>query len=538
MFTSNKRTPHYCLYFVLFFWALYPFISYATNTGQLPLNTKALSLANSVTAHPPGHMSMYYNPAGLALMDEGLFYSQGLQIVSIWRRDAFSPDPNFEIKYDRGEILSTDDPVSNSHNIGHARKIYFPFMGTMDAPFSLAPVPVSFSYRDSASKWTFAWGVFMPVSWSTSHKGSDPSRFQSEIQYQQHLVYASPSVGYQVSKNLSLGASFCMGQSAYGIHSDMRMLTTDMANLLSKKRIAFFGSSFEWKPLLTPFDKIADIELELRDDFATSVNVGVLWEPVHWITLGGVYRSPIMSRFKGDYRVEYSKDFQGLVQIMNESTQKSSNTVEQNMNDIIKSMTGNGESGKAIINNYWFPQQVQLGIKLKPIEKLRLMFDIKWQNWSAIDRQSIEFGSNLKTLALFATQYSDSAKQSADQIVIEKHFDDTINYGIGMEYQLYESLCLRTGYEYRPTASSEEYFDLVSLPTTHLIGGGIGYRLKKRLKIDFGIGFMFNTRDTISANTSNNINIADDPIHSPYPGQNYHLDIHAYILSANISMPL
>jgi long-subunit fatty acid transport protein len=512
--------------------------AYATSAGQLPLNTKALTLANSVTAHPPGHMSMHYNPAGLSLLEEGFFYSQGLQLVNIRRRDAFSPDPNFEINFDRGKIMSSDDSVSNSNNRGHSRRLYFPFMGTMDSPISFAPVPISFSYREPSSSWTFAWGVFMPVSWSTAHTGGDPARFQSEKQYQNHLVYASPSIGYQVSNYLSVGVSLCLGQSVYGLESDMRILTKEMANLLSKKKIEYYGSFFEWKPILTPFDKISDFELELRDDFATSANIGVLWEPVQWITIGGVYRSPIMTRLKGDYRIEYSREFKGLVEIVNESSQQSSNQIEQNMNDIIKTMTGSGESGKAIINNYWYPQQIQLGVKLKPFEKLKVMLDIKWQNWSAIDRQSIEFGSDLKTLALYSTQYPENERPSANQIVIEKHFDDTFNYGVGLEYQLYESLCVRTGYEYRPTASSDEYFDLTTLPTTHLIGAGVGIRMKKRLTINLGLGFIFNTRDTIKANTSNNLNIADDPIHSPYPGQDYYLDIHSFILSANVSMPL
>ena len=511
----------------------------AKYTEQIPLHTKAMSLANSVTANPPGHMAIHYNPAGLTLLSEGTFFSQGLNMVGIIRDDSFSPDPDYKIQFDNGTISAMDDPVSGNANSGNFRRIYFPLIGTVDSPFTIAPVPVSFSYHDPSQKWTFAWGVYMPVSWSTSHHSDDPSVFQSESKYFQHVVYASPSFGYQVTDYFSIGISFGLGQSAYGINSDMRLLTKDMANVLSKRKIDYYGSSFEWKPMLTPFDKFADFELSLRDDYAPSVNLGVLWQPISQLTVGAVYRSPILYRLKGDYTIEYSNRFKGLVQIVNGSTFNSSSTVENSINDIIKDMTGPGETGKAIINNYYYPQQVQIGLKFQPIEKLRLMLDVNWQNWSSIDNQTIEFGSPLKSIALYHAQYSKSSVSlpDANKIVIKKKFDDVFNFSLGIEYQMFESLCMRMGYENRPTATDDTYFDLTTLPDTHFIGAGLGLRLKKEIVVDLGIGYIFNSHYDIRANESYNLNSDNNPISSPYPGQNYDLKLNAYMLSANITMP-
>ena len=49
---------------------------------NLAVCAKAISLANSCTAYPPGQMSIHYNPAGLSNIHDGLQLSQGLLTAS------------------------------------------------------------------------------------------------------------------------------------------------------------------------------------------------------------------------------------------------------------------------------------------------------------------------------------------------------------------------------------------------------------------------------------------------------------------------
>jgi len=49
-----------------------------------------------------------------------------------------------------------------------------------------------------------------------------PQVFDAKSVYVQDLVYAGPGMSYRVSKNLSIGASFGLGQSALGVNMDAR----------------------------------------------------------------------------------------------------------------------------------------------------------------------------------------------------------------------------------------------------------------------------------------------------------------------------
>ncbi len=50
------------------------------------IDPEAISLANTVTARPPGIASIHYNPAGLSLIGDGDFITQGLMAAVIQSR--------------------------------------------------------------------------------------------------------------------------------------------------------------------------------------------------------------------------------------------------------------------------------------------------------------------------------------------------------------------------------------------------------------------------------------------------------------------
>ncbi|MCF8026654.1 MAG: hypothetical protein K9K82_14350, partial [Desulfobacteraceae bacterium] len=63
---------------------------------QIAVDTRAISLANTVTADPPGLMSVHYNPAGLSLLGEGKVLSNGVVAPFIKRTGRFTEDEDFE----------------------------------------------------------------------------------------------------------------------------------------------------------------------------------------------------------------------------------------------------------------------------------------------------------------------------------------------------------------------------------------------------------------------------------------------------------
>ena len=496
-----------------------PVLSSARLYEQLPLHAKALSLANAVTAHPPGHMAIHYNPAGLSLLGEGFIYSQGFSFAAVIRDDHFKGNPTVSFS---NRWNASDDPVSNASNSGHDRRAYFPFLGHVDLPFSIAPIPISFSYRYPGSKWTFAYSIYAPESWSYKHASDDPARFQGESYYQQHIIYASPSVSCQLTERLSMGVSLALGQSALGMKSDLRMVNKFMADTLDLGGT----SSTAGDPSINAFDNIAEMDLELRDDLAPSINIGLLWKPLDRLTLGVSYQSPIFRRLEGDFEIVYTDEFIKVINGLSGSL--------TDFQSIVSSLNPLGQKGTVLINNFYHPQQAHLGFMFEPNEKLRMLIDVHWQNWESIDDQVFEFSDNVELFSLLNYQQ----KRENNKLQYVRSFEDVFNWSFGLEYQVKESICLRLGYERRSYAGEDKYFDLFSYPDSNLIGAGLGIKLKNSVNVDLGAGYLFSDTYHIEEGASQNLNQAQNPLNNPYPGQSYSTNINAYILSFNVAMPL
>jgi len=70
--------------------------AYAVFNEQIAVDARAISLANTCTADPPGLMSVHYNPAGLSLLNEGKTFGNGFGIPVIKRTGHFKTADNFE----------------------------------------------------------------------------------------------------------------------------------------------------------------------------------------------------------------------------------------------------------------------------------------------------------------------------------------------------------------------------------------------------------------------------------------------------------
>jgi len=551
---NKKYTFSNFFILVLCFICLIPINTHAKFIEQIPIHTKALSLANNVTAYPPGILSIHYNPAGLSQLSFGKTVSFGLNSSRIERNDKFSPNNEFYLLANNQKYNSEYDPASDAKNSRNDRRIYLPFSGQpLDLPLTLSPLPIGMSYRKKNSDWTFAYGLYTPYSWGYNNDSDDAARFQGKASFQQHLIYFSPSFSYQVNKDLSLGFSCGLGQSSYGILTGLRMPSDQMARTLRTRHFNYNGSIYTWQPLLTPFEKIADLDIKMKDHFSPSFNFGLLYQALDTLTVGLTYHSPTFRKLKGKYDIEYTKDFIGLVGIIQGNSE---NIFEEQ----IEQMRNNGEDGSVILNNYDYPQNVHIGFKYQPIEQLKFLVDLHWTNWSVIDQQKIEFDNEVQIIKLYniLEHYQNANNFPNNSILIQKNFSDTIDWGLGVEYQVREYLALRLGYERRSSGIDDNYFDLYSFPETNLIGAGFEMKLKNQVTFELGIGFLFcndyeipaeidktnssnstliNQNSLLVSTGSQNLNSNKTSLTSPYPGLNYELDLTAYFFSFNITMP-
>jgi len=529
---------HFLLSFVLIsLLFLFPSLGHAVFSEQMAISTKAISLANTVTADPPGHASIHYNPAGLSKMKDGKYFSQGMSIPWIVHETRFKSDPDFD-----GFIGGEDgDPLDGSTGKSSGGRMYIPIIDeTLD--FLVSP-GVGLSYRKPGSKWTFALSQYAPFAVGMRHDDPhDPVRYQGKAVYQQHLIYVAPGASYQLTDTLSLGLSVGMGQTAMGAEVEMRA-PSDLVGLTKVLGEATAGLEIPVLSELTlpppwfgggigPYERVAEFEFNIRDDFSPNYNLGALWEPYDWLSLGIVYQSAIETELTGSYKFSYEDNWQNMVRWFGSSPLL---MIISGMFDLPYDPAAS-QSGTAT-HEIEFPQRIQAGVKVKPLKKLSLLADIAWADWSVLDDQVIKFDQDIQLLKLVKLLGYSGGN---DTMVLTRNFKDTITWSVGAEYQLLDWLCLRGGYEFRETSVQDEYFDaMMPLPDLHNFGLGAGLSLPNGMEVDLAVAYMYNHGYKVPNDSSTNMNSLNwtKPVYNPYAGLDYEQDIDVYMVSANVTMP-
>jgi long-subunit fatty acid transport protein len=534
-----KRVNGYSWLWAMMVWMLITSApcAFAAFHEQLAIDTVAISLANTVTARPPGHMSIHFNPAGLSQLPDGKYLSNGITVPIIEKTSCFNQDPEFE-----GYLGGfSDDPIDGKCGTSSSGRMYIPFYNdTVD--FLVAPT-LGLSYRKPGSKWTFAVGNYAPFAVGLVHgDDGDPSVYGGKSVYQQHLVYIAPAASCQITPTFSVGLTVGLGQTAMGAEVDMRApneivaLTKILGDATEGLEIPVLSELTLPPPWfgggVGPYDQVASFTMDARDDFSPNFNVGMLWEPLKWLSFGACYQSPIRTQLTGRYRFDYTEDWQRMVNWFGSSPLLvvTSGVFDLPMDPVAY------QSG-TVSTQIEFPQRVQMGIKIKPFSKLSLLADLHWANWSVLNEDRFVFDQDIQLLRLVKMLGYTGGN---DTLVLERNFEDTWHWSVGLEYDILDWLTFRCGYERRVTSVQPELFDLMyALPDLENFGAGFGIRLKSGLTIDIAGGYVINESYSVPSNTSTNMNSTDftHPVYNPYAGLNYNQKTVTYMGSFKLSMP-
>jgi long-subunit fatty acid transport protein len=516
---------------------------------SMAIDPKAVSLANTVTANPPGIASIHYNPAGLSLMEEGTYVSLGLLVVSLQKTSRFEENPDFD-KFHSFDGKELNDPVAGTEGTSTSGRIYIPILDTALNSSPLTSPSLGISHRNPGSKWTFAYSAYAPMAggWNCGEKG-DPSVYGGKSVYMQHIIYAAPSVSYKLTHNLSLGASFGIGQTAMGIDMSARA-PNDIVNITKILGDATQGMStpiFDLTvpmPLfgggMGPYDELVKVNLTLRDDFSPSYNLGALWEPYNWLALGASYNSQIESHVSGKYSFKYSEDFQNMV------AWSGSTAIMQIISMIFDlPYEPTAEQKGTVTSDLKWPQMVNVGFKVKPLKKLSLMADLHWAEWSVIKEDKMKLDQPIQLLQLAKFMGYGGGSYT---FVMKRDLNDTLDWSVGLEYEALNWLTLRAGYEKRNTPVQDRLFDLLyALPDMDYYGVGAGIKgselgmsLLKDIDIDLCIGYIVNNNYTVKNNTSSNMNseVLGSGVNNPYVGLDYYQKLSIIMAGFKATMPL
>ncbi|HUN54474.1 MAG TPA: outer membrane protein transport protein [Smithella sp.] len=508
-------------------------------TEDVAIDPEAISLANTVTARPPGIAALHYNPAGLSLMGDGDFITQGLVGAVIKKTNTFTQDPNYRGFNDIHDNL-IKDPLAGTSGTNNNGIAYIPILD-ITLKWPVLPLPLSgLSHREPGSNWTFGFSIYTPYAGGWNCNSDDPSRFDGQSLYLQHLIYFGPGVSYRVSKTFSIGASFGAGQTAMGIGTDVRAPNA-IVNITRALGDATQGGANPISDLTIPlplfggglgiYEPVGNLSIAMRDDFSPSYTLGALWEPYDWLSFGLSYNSAIDVHMTGKYIFSYSQQFQNMVGWEGSTPLM---VIISSIFDLPMAPTS-AQIGNVSMDMQ-LPQLVNFGVKLKPIKRLSLLADLHWSNWSTTSQYVIQFDQRIQLFQLAKFMGYTGGDYN---MVIAKNMKDTLTWSAGIEYQATDWLALRAGYEKRTSSFPDNVYDLMSVPTMDYYGGGLGIKLKDNIDIDICFGYLTGKQYTPDNGSVNlNSTVLGAGVNNPYAGLNVQSEMSIFVGGFKVTMPL
>ncbi|MAY14898.1 MAG: aromatic hydrocarbon degradation protein, partial [Oceanospirillaceae bacterium] len=203
---------------------LMPGVASAQLAQNLFLDTKAMSLGNAVTADPVGIMDIHFNPAGLTKL-EGRQIQIQLMNILLSSEATFSLPDDYDA--DQAGLLDiSKDPILGSDGRAESQATaaaYIPGIGLMPMTLPVLTLPTGgVSIQPPGSKFTFANAVYAPMAAGFAKDDNDPGRYQAKQVALQRFTYLSPSFGYKVTDEFSVGASFLFSHQAVAVVQDIR----------------------------------------------------------------------------------------------------------------------------------------------------------------------------------------------------------------------------------------------------------------------------------------------------------------------------
>ncbi|MDN5647804.1 OmpP1/FadL family transporter [Acinetobacter sp. ULE_I001] len=521
---------------------------------NLSVDIRSLTMGNAVTADPPGISAIHFNPAGLTKLKGLQTDVQGI-IANFDVQREFSAPPGYNVfGYSDDPLICNDTPDNPSSlctdykdsvrgDVEYA-SLYIPILKKV---VDLGPGwPVlaptgGISYNPPGSKLTYATAAYAPMVAGFGSEDGNPGNFMGQQVAIERITYLSPSVAYQVSDELSIGASIGMSYNAMALKTDLRF-PNEMIGVLRMIDESVCGPFRNNSNVITdlllfgicnadegmnPFGQFGKMQVSLEQSLSPSYNLGLMWEPTENFGFGMVYQSSAKMRMKGKYFIDNANAPRELIKGLNSSA----------TGQILAAILGfpgyipPTESG-LISMDLEYPAHFQAGIKYKVLPDLQVNFDVGWTDFKAWEKFQFEFDrqiSALKIAKLLSNQVTDTS------LAFPLGFKSPWSWGIGVEYSANDRLKLRAGYEPRASAIPDDKRNtMVPINNAQLFGLGLGYRFDEDTDIDLSVGFL-RSRDNIPANTSSLANKTgvDNLLLNPYAGLNVKTNTKVTILGIN-----
>lgn len=507
------------LIFTLFILALLPRLAVAEFLNDFSMgNPKALSLANAVTADPPGIDSIHFNPAGLAKL-KGRHRLLKVIAADVKLKDevgAQQVDPITDTLFSsiNGDETYPEDPIENTSGSSGAAVMMVPNGGLTDVPLLAVPLG-GMSMNTIGKKSTFGTAVYTPLALGYERDAGSPGIYQAEKLAITRLTYFSPTLAFQLTKKLAIGFGLNFSWHGMGIETKLRAPQFLLAALHDS--VIDDGLNLE---LFGPYDDIARFTMEMSDSSSSQVNAGVLYEVNDWLVVGASYHSETVASLRGDYRLEYEEAFVN-------STSQTSGTLLDFVFNATEVETGDVQV------DFVMPKRLSFGASVILMPGLKMNVDVKKVYMSAWKEMEFRFSNNVDFLTIAGLV--DGSDASPRRLTLPRAYEDAESWSFGFEYNYSDQLKLRWGYQNRERVVPRDRVDFM-VPVGHgeLYSIGASYVWSKRSTFDIAYG-LFKSSVSAGVNGSKN-GLSTSPtdfIYNPYAYLSMESSVQANLLTVS-----
>lgn len=386
--------------------------------------------------------TVWFNPAGMSLLEDRMMISQTAHIVL--------PSSSFTNKRSRV------NPALTGGNIAAAEAT---LTGKGDDGGTTAFIPNFYFVKPINERLRFGVGINAPFGLEITYNDDWIGRYQG-TNSEMLTLNVNPAVSWKATDRLTLGA----GLNAQYIDVTLGSKIDSGAACRSAASSANSGTLLA--QCLARFPQVGqsatDSNAEVAgDDTSFGFNVGLLYEATDRTRIGIAYRSGIKHKLKGDANF----------------------TVHDSLSQIATSPTTNLQqvlqatqlADRPISASADLPEYASLSVAHKATDKVELLADVSWTGWSSFEELRIVDNTG------------------ATVTVTPEKWKDVWRFSIGGKYKYNDRLTLRTGFAYDESPVPGPKLRTPRLPGNDRtwVNLGANYKINKKIDVDVGYAHIF-----------------------------------------------
>lgn len=412
------------------------FASSAAASGFAIIEQSVSGLGNAfagAAASAEDASTIFFNPAGMSLL-EGQQVTAGAHVI----------------------LPSAEFTATEAKNTLEEQGLLPPGAGSLgtnnggDGGVN-ALVPNFYYTNKLNDQWVIGLGIHAPFGLATEYDKDWVGRYHA-VESDVITLNINPSVAYRVNEKLSIGAGL-----------NAQYIEATLSSMVDSGLVAYSGTGG-----LTPLANVSNTDYDVyadnnADDWSFGYNLGFLYEFSADSRVGLAYRSEVEHDLEGKTTTSMSSLAAATLDAI---------TIAPGATMLNLFPASQGVKGTITL-----PASASLSLFHQMSDKLAIMADISWTEWSSFEELTLEFESGIAGSSSSTTT---------------ENWDDTWRYSLGATYQATEALKLRTGVAFDETPISDEY-------RTPRIPGedrlwlslGAGYQFTENLSMDVAYTHLF-----------------------------------------------